>query len=280
MAMQNITTQTRYGLMIHGVGDTVVGRSLMAYGEWAQSEMDLLATWVRPGDWVVDAGAYIGTHTLFFGKTVGAHGRVFAFEPQRLSFQTLCGNVALNSLTCVHTYQAALGEAPGLIKGHITDYERHDNQGSYSFLYDGEVEDTGLSESIPRMTIDSLGLERCELIKCDVEAMEKQVLVGAEATIESHRPILFVENNFPAESHALVRQVDAYGYDIWLQESHDFNPDNFRGETRDVLWGFFDINMLCIPKERAACVDGLVRFEGNLAVVDEMMARKQAIVDA
>ncbi len=85
----NIAKRCRYGLMLYNVHDSVVGRSLAKYGEWAQSELELLESWISPGDWVVDAGAYIGTHTLFFARQVTSKGRVFAIEPQRRAFQLL-----------------------------------------------------------------------------------------------------------------------------------------------------------------------------------------------
>ena len=41
--------------------------------------------------------------------------------------------------------------------------------------------------------IDSVELERCDLIKMDIEGMELEALEGARATIERHKPLLFVE---------------------------------------------------------------------------------------
>lgn len=38
------------------------------------------------------------------------------------------------------------------------------------------------------ITLDSLNLSRCDLIKIDVEGMELKVLEGASATIRQHPP--------------------------------------------------------------------------------------------
>jgi hypothetical protein len=70
-------------------------------GEWYQSEMDLLATRIKPGDVVIDVGANIGCQTLFFATMVGSNGLVIAFEPQHYSFQLLCANVALVEIDVV-----------------------------------------------------------------------------------------------------------------------------------------------------------------------------------
>ena len=52
-------------------------------------------------------------HTLFFAKKVGPGRLVLAFEPRRLLFQTLCGNMAIDSITNVHCWNAAVGDRRG-----------------------------------------------------------------------------------------------------------------------------------------------------------------------
>src|SRR6185295_11683135 len=114
----------RHGVMMYFANDEVIGRSLDLYGEFSESEIALFAQVLKPGMTVIDAGANIGTHTLFFANTVGARGRVFAFEPQRVIYQMLCGNVALNVHGNVMTVQAALGAAPGRIVVPRLDYAK------------------------------------------------------------------------------------------------------------------------------------------------------------
>ena len=53
---------------------------------------------IQPGDVVIEVGANIGPHTVFLAQHVGPQGLVLAFEPQRILFQTLCANLALNSI--------------------------------------------------------------------------------------------------------------------------------------------------------------------------------------
>ena len=61
---------------------------------------------------------------MFFAKKVGPEGTVLAFEPQRLVFQTLCGNMALNSITNVHCWNTAIGAKQGQIVVPRLDHER------------------------------------------------------------------------------------------------------------------------------------------------------------
>lgn len=81
--------------------DTVIGRALQLYGEFAESENRLMARFLRAGDIALDVGANIGTCTLAMASAVGTTGLVHAFEPQALVFQTLCANLAINGLNQV-----------------------------------------------------------------------------------------------------------------------------------------------------------------------------------
>src|SRR5262245_19659885 len=103
--------QCRHGLFAFNVNDAYIGRSLDAYGEWCEAELSVLFQVLKPGAVVVDAGANIATHTVALAKHVTSNGVVFAFEPQRLTFQLLCANVALNALVNVKCVNAAVGDA-------------------------------------------------------------------------------------------------------------------------------------------------------------------------
>src|SRR4051794_34289232 len=125
----NVLTQTRYGQMLFNRHDLYIGRSLELYGEWSEGEIELFQQVLRPGMVAVDAGANIGTHTLALAQSVAPNGVVYAFEPQRIVFQTLAANVALNSLTNVFCQQRALGEAPGIARVPPMDYATANNFG-------------------------------------------------------------------------------------------------------------------------------------------------------
>ena len=58
---------------------------------------------------VIDVGANVGFFTLLFSILVGQHGKVYAFEPHPRIYKYLRGNLALNTVKNVHTYNIALG---------------------------------------------------------------------------------------------------------------------------------------------------------------------------
>src|SRR5271166_6105200 len=79
--------QCRHGVMAFLRSDSTIGRSLDLYGEFAESENQLLMPLLRPGDACIDVGANVGTVALALAWRVGAAGHVYAFEPQHVILQ-------------------------------------------------------------------------------------------------------------------------------------------------------------------------------------------------
>ena len=61
-----------------------------------QDRVDALRTFLRPGDVVLDIGAWQGDTALPYGLAVGTSGAVLAFEPNRYIFPVLAANAELN----------------------------------------------------------------------------------------------------------------------------------------------------------------------------------------
>jgi FkbM family methyltransferase len=247
--------ECRHGTMMYNVNDAFIGRSLDLYGEWCDDEVFVLGQVLAPGDVVVDVGANIGTHSVFFAKRVTEKGLVIAFEPQRLVFQTLCGNVAINGLTNVTCFMAAAGEARSRLTFPAIDPRQTFNFGAVSGSTDGD------GEVVDVVPIDELGLRRCTLIKVDVEGMEARVIAGAKETIARCRPALFLENDTVERSRELLETVESIGYKAFWQIAGYYNPKNFFGNRNDVFARFQpQANVLCVPRE--CPFEGLMPVEG------------------
>jgi FkbM family methyltransferase len=244
----------RSGPMLYNKNDIFVGGSLQAYGEFSASEQMLFRQMVREGMLVVEVGANIGAHTVELSRCVGAFGQVHAFEPQRLVFQALCANLALNQCTNVFAEQAALGNAPGSIMVPPVDPGSRTNFGGIAL---GEFPG---GERVAVRTLDSLDLPMCHLLKVDVEGMEIPVLQGAERTIDMYRPLMYVENDRVESSEALLTMIFAMGYDAYWHLAAMFNPDNFAGQTVNLFPNIASINVLCIPRESKLTINGLRRI--------------------
>lgn len=240
----------RYGTMMWLRRDMYVGRSFAEYGEYSEGEVDLFRQCLRPGDVALDIGANLGAHTLPLAQLVGPGGAVFAFEPQRILFQILCGNVALNELPNVHALPVALGRAAGRTKVPALDYRGAVNFGGVSL---GGTH----GEDVPVLTLDQLEVSKVKLIKIDVEGMELEVLAGAKATLARCRPLLYVENDRADRSEALVAQLQEDGYRMWWHTPSLYNPANFRANPHNVFGNVASFNMLCLPRESTTTIQGL-----------------------
>jgi FkbM family methyltransferase len=233
----------RGGLMLYNRNDTYIGASLRKYGEFSGEETALFRLIVQPGRTVLDVGANIGAHTVDLSRLVGPAGVVHAFEPQRLMFQLLCANMALNSRTNVFTHHAAVGAASDTLLVPWLDPDECHNYGGLSLMgsQPGEV--------VPLVTIDSLGLKDCQFIKLDVEGMEAEALRGAVATIERLRPILYVENDRQARSADLIGLLQQYGYRLYWHLPPLYSANNFRADAENIFGNKVSVNMICIPAE-------------------------------
>ncbi|WP_428265133.1 FkbM family methyltransferase [Haliangium sp.] len=176
-------------------------------------ENDMLqhaATLLKPNDLVIDVGAYIGNHTLFFAGICDAE--VVAFEPNPPSFAILDQNIALNGLQDrVTAYNKGLGRA--CAKAEVISPSRK-NQGSAQLTLsdDGQVDVVAL---------DDIPLARApRIIKIDVEGMEAEVLAGAAKLIQDAHPLLYIETQSKAKLANIFPTLRSWGYSIVGQ----FNP--------------------------------------------------------
>ncbi|MDR3506192.1 MAG: FkbM family methyltransferase [Acidocella sp.] len=243
--------------MMYLLTDKYIGASLDLYGEYCESEAEVFAQLLSPGETVVEVGANIGAHTVHLSQLVGSAGRVYALEPQRVIFQLLCTNVAINEAFNVHTFHAGAGAAAGSMKLPEINYHYPDsNFGGVSLLEQTQGDEVRI------ISLDSLTLPSLRLIKIDVEGMEDVVLEGAREQILHHRPVLYVENDRRDHSAELISMIEHFGYDLWWHFAPLFNPDNFAGVAENIFNNVVSVNLLCVPKEHHSTITGFRKVSG------------------
>jgi len=141
------------------------------------------------GERILDIGAYIGNHTVFFAKICGA-AEVESFEPVRSSFRALERNTKLNNVNA-KLHNLGLGAAAG--EARVNLVETNAGGSALQHFAGGGVKVAPL---------DSLDLAPFRAMKIDVEGMAVEVLQGARQSIETHRPSIVVEA-FPHEFDAV-----------------------------------------------------------------------------
>jgi FkbM family methyltransferase len=200
------------------------------------SEPELFAFYegfLKPGMIVVDAGANIGLHTLFFAKRVGPEGRVYAFEPGQSAFDRLQNHVKRNQLANVRCLHCALGASEGVVS--ITE-NCQDN--SRNFVVESSSATTG-AKNVALRSLNQLLKEesvgRVDFLKIDVEGFEPQVLEGASNYLrqQSIRVLqLELDDSSLARLGYTADQVSGMLYELgyrcaaWNCQRKSFRPAN------------------------------------------------------
>lgn len=250
--------ETRSGPMLAMRTDHYITKALELYGEYNREEWLMLKQAIRPGMIVVEAGANMGSHSIDMARAC-APGLFYAFEPQQRMFQILCANLALANVTNALAYPDALGEIEGEAVVPNVDYAREgSNFGGLSLASAGSQ-----GWRVRVRTIDDLDLPACGLIKIDVEGFELQVIRGAARTITKYRPVLYVENDRADKQKQVIDQLTSLDYQLYWHLPRLFSAENYRKNGENIFGNIVSLNMLCLPKERNASVQGLTAIDPN-----------------
>lgn len=195
---------TKIGNLLLFRNSDFISEELRKNGIWAEFESNLaiLLSNLTGPSFILDIGANLGSFCIPVAKKL-AHQNIsiHAFEPQRIIFQQLNGNIFLNQLDNCYTYNFALGSNIDSFDLPIINYSQTKNIGAVSLL--SEIQPiTNVSyhptdtEKIEIKTLDSLQIDgQCSFIKIDVEGYESEVIAGSIDFLErqSFPPILFEE---------------------------------------------------------------------------------------
>ena len=140
--------------------------------------------YIREGMTILDCGANVGNHSLYFAKVSHAK-KVYAFEASEDTYRILKKNIELNGLEDVITAEnVALGEKDS--RASIKFVKSKTNTGFNQV----EEDDDGTVNMRP---LDELVTEKIDFIKIDVEGYELNVLKGARRILSEMQPIIMIE---------------------------------------------------------------------------------------
>jgi len=165
--------------------------------------LDWLSLLHLPEGDIVDAGANIGNHSIFFSKILKR--TVWAFEPNKIVYDDLIKNFTLNNLETKNVYNKALGETTGHCNINIVD-ESNLGSTSVELSVSGKIEMVALDKVIPENI-------KIALIKIDVEGFEFDVLKGAKELILQNKPVLLIECANEEIIYETIRFLKEFAYD-------------------------------------------------------------------
>ena len=254
-----IRAVTELGQIDLFLNDLFLTPTLLAHGQYCQGEIHLLSRFIKPGAVIIEAGGNIGAHTLPLSVLVGEKGKILSFEPQVEANHLLRSNVELRNLKNVEVYDQALSDRTQTLYMERPSYEKIWNTGSLSVHYE-------LGEPIEAVTIDSLELEKLDLIKLDVEGHELKALVGAENTIKRLRPVIFAEDDRPSEGYELRKFLLKMGYRCYRHRATLGNCKYVPLERRENLGTYVSVSVLALPEGYEHITD-LIEIDADLNII-------------
>jgi len=236
---------TRYGQLNVTINDDdLIGRFLTETGEWAFDEASFIASTLNDGARVLDGGAFLGT----FGLGVALRrklGLLCAVEANPLVLPLLEANLRRNARATSEVIGALLAGPAGSPRiGHANP----GNLGSVSFCEDA-IGDDCLPEPEEVVTLETLR-ERYgafDLIKLDIEGMEREVLLGDEEHLSRGLTTLWLECNEHARSLDVLDLVLSWGVEVHYFAFPSHNPDNFRRLLKPILPWAYEAGLLVAP---------------------------------
>ena len=231
-----------YRLWVHPTKGTLT-RVVLRRGYWEPAETAFFISRLKPGAFVVDAGANFGHYALVASGIAGPEGLVVAFEPFPKNYALLQSNVALLPTGNVVAEQAGLAAASGTMD-LITD---EGNPGGHSFN-PNLIWKEGAKIPVPIYALDDYIEERCagrklDMLKSDTQGYEWQLISGARKTILRDKPAVLCEVAPKAlaaigDSHEeLLRFFEEAGYSMLIV---DRNIERLRPISYTELKRHFD----------------------------------------
>jgi FkbM family methyltransferase len=194
--------QTEFGNFLINEYD-LIGNFIKHQKYWEYHLYEFYSQILNKDNYCIDAGANLGFHTIQFGNL---SKKVYAFEPQSLIFNQLCANILFNGLDeKIIPFKQALGEKED--RQQFWNIEHEDwvgngihNWGGRGIIQDNYGGDRAISneyreyDMVDVITLDSLNIPQCDLIKMDIQGYEYYALLGAKKLLYEFKPVILLEN--------------------------------------------------------------------------------------
>lgn len=176
---------------------TPLGLSLYRYRPYLDPDLDLIRSYLSPGDVFVDGASNIGLYSLVAASCVGYDGHVFAFEPAPAVRLSAFRNIVASGFPQVNLLPYALSDRWAWASFHVSplgggtsslipytgsDSEGHESADTLS------VVTAPLDDVVPRFL-----WRRVAMVKLDIEGAEVAGLRGSVNLLKAARPVLFLE---------------------------------------------------------------------------------------
>ncbi len=151
---------------------------------WERGQLDFVSKFINNDTRILDCGAYIGNHSIYFSKISNAK-EIIAIEPQKNIYDIMCENIQLNKIVNVKCINSGLNSKKenGL---HILK-QSPKNYGATRYQEGNNDED------IQCQTLDEF--DDIDFLKIDCEGMSYEILNGGRSFFQKNSPVIWMEMN-------------------------------------------------------------------------------------
>lgn len=175
-----ITIDEDVELLVHDAGEAFSDALVRDGDFYERNILDYLRDNYPIHECILDIGANIGNHTLYFDKYLD-YKSVVAFEPVPDNFNLLRENTKkAYSIWC---RPEAVGEETGIT--HMTI--NRDNMGACEINPNGSLK-------VHQIRLNDIFVPQVTLIKLDAEWSEPGVIEGARPLLEEDQPLILIED--------------------------------------------------------------------------------------
>ena len=157
---------------------------------------------------IIDVGAWCGTWSKAMEKF---SKRIIAFEPDNVAFECLSKNCTINC----SPRQEAVGSENKYVSLNEDDFTQAQK-------IDLSIDS---KKNIRMITLDSLEVDKVDMIKIDVEGYEMEVLKGAEKMLQSIKFLMIELNNntknYGSSNIEIEKHLESLGFKVLLNHWPD-----------------------------------------------------------
>jgi FkbM family methyltransferase len=171
-------------LLVHPTGEALSAAIERNGDFWEANILDYLAQNYPYHTRIIDAGANMGNHTVYFGRYL-RYNEIITFEPDYDNQVLLINNIAFNKIKGTRSILGALSNE----NGEIFLQRNNGNSGAH------EVHLSGGDYLVNRYKLDYFKFDQISLLKIDAEWHEPEVLEGAQETLNRCKPLILIEDS-------------------------------------------------------------------------------------
>ncbi|MDO1449794.1 FkbM family methyltransferase [Rhodocytophaga aerolata] len=217
-----------WGDYMNIVTNESTSNQIMNFGYTEVAITIFMLHYLQEGDTVIDVGTHFGYEAMLVAHLLGNKGKIICFEPNPSSYKLAESN--LKKIHSVKLYQAAVADKPGRMFIQNKDI----SESAFNTITDKSDND---SVEVDVKTLDGLlnSYNKIDLIKCDVEGFEIEVIKGAANLLERDRPTLILEADMPSSEGYVSERACKLAAHL---KKYDYKPLIFDFKDKLQIGGF------------------------------------------